>query len=197
MIVWNVWVLLAMPAVWLAWYASRPKYDMNSLISKWLSYRSMILFMVSILTFVWRTGSASDPSPRDPLSETAILGPRIVITFVVFIGFLYLYLIIRTLKSYGIHAGQSESILTSPQARLGVLGEIHQHPRPRVQAITPSERPASILAVSQTRSNEGLEVAFERRGRGRARSDSARHGRRREERRTERMDRSVARRDGI
>jgi hypothetical protein len=121
-----------------------------------------------------------------------------VITFFVFIGFLYLYLIIRTLKRYGIHAGRSESILTSPQARLGVLGDVHVHSRPRVQAMTPSERPTSILGVGQTRNNEVLEVAFERRGRerARARSNSVRHGRRREERLVERMHRSVPRRDG-
>ncbi|KAF8917974.1 hypothetical protein CPB85DRAFT_1284294 [Mucidula mucida] len=60
---WNVWVMLAMPSVWMSW--------------------SMILFIVSILSFVWRTGSVDDPDERAPL--------------------VYFFLIVRTLKSYGSH----------------------------------------------------------------------------------------------
>ena len=41
-ILWNVWVMLAAPAVWLAW--------------------SMVTFLVSILSFVWRTGATDDPA---------------------------------------------------------------------------------------------------------------------------------------
>lgn len=78
---WNVWVLLAMPGVFLAW--------------------SMLLFVASILSFVWRSGAADDPDPRPPLSTKAALGPRIAITGVFGLGMLYLVLIIRTLRSYG------------------------------------------------------------------------------------------------
>ena len=78
---WNVWVLLAMPAVWLAW--------------------SMILFVVAILSYVWRTGASNDPDPRPPLSPRAAVGPRIAVTGVFAVGLVYLVLIVRTLKSYG------------------------------------------------------------------------------------------------
>ncbi|KAG7093371.1 hypothetical protein E1B28_007053 [Marasmius oreades] len=80
-LLWNVWVMLAMPAVWMSW--------------------SMILFIVSILSFVWRTGEVDDPDERAGLSSTAILGPRIAITGVFFIGMLYFFAIVRTLQSYG------------------------------------------------------------------------------------------------
>ncbi|KAK0455722.1 uncharacterized protein EV420DRAFT_1552868 [Desarmillaria tabescens] len=80
---WNVWVMLAMPAVWLSW--------------------SMVYFVISILSFVWRTGSYVDPDEREGLSPTGALGPRIAITGVFLIGMVYLVLIIKTLKSYGTH----------------------------------------------------------------------------------------------
>ncbi|KAE9383002.1 hypothetical protein BT96DRAFT_930075 [Gymnopus androsaceus JB14] len=78
---WNVWVLLAMPAVWMSW--------------------SMIFFIVSIISFVWRTGGESDPPERSPLSDRAVLGPRIAVTFIFFLGMMYFFLIVRTLQSYG------------------------------------------------------------------------------------------------
>lgn len=81
MIWWNVWVLLAMPAVWLAW--------------------SMVLFIVAILSYVWRTDASNDPNPRPPVSPRAALGPRIAITGIFLIGLVYLVLIVRTLKNYG------------------------------------------------------------------------------------------------
>ncbi|KIK63945.1 hypothetical protein GYMLUDRAFT_40154 [Collybiopsis luxurians FD-317 M1] len=81
LVYWNVWVLLAMPAVWMSW--------------------SMILFITSIMSFVWRTGAESDPDERPPLSDKWALGPRIAITFVFFIGMVYFFLIVKTLRSYG------------------------------------------------------------------------------------------------
>ncbi|KAG1840906.1 hypothetical protein DFJ58DRAFT_84489 [Suillus subalutaceus] len=77
---WNVWVLLAMPAVWLAW--------------------SMFFFIVAILSFVWRSDSSADnPSPA-PLSPYAILGPRIAITSLFIVGLIDFMLIIKTLHNY-------------------------------------------------------------------------------------------------
>ncbi|KAF5391240.1 hypothetical protein D9757_003010 [Collybiopsis confluens] len=79
---WNVWVLLGMPAVFMAW--------------------SMILFIVSILSFVWRTGTESDPDERPPLSDKQALGPRIAITLLFLLGMVYFVLIVVTLKSYSV-----------------------------------------------------------------------------------------------
>ncbi|KAF9530921.1 hypothetical protein CPB83DRAFT_809825 [Crepidotus variabilis] len=90
---WNVWVLLAMPAIWLAW--------------------AMLWFMGAILSFVWRTGSVNDPDDRAPLGEVPALITRILITSVLALGMVYLVLIIRTLKKYGSHQGSARSLLPS------------------------------------------------------------------------------------
>ncbi|KAF8131137.1 hypothetical protein EV363DRAFT_1165666, partial [Boletus edulis] len=80
-IFWNVWVLLAMPAIWLAW--------------------SMIFFIVAILAFVWRYGSSADPTTPPLLSPTAAMGPRIAISALFFLGLLYFFAIVKTLHNYG------------------------------------------------------------------------------------------------
>ncbi|KAJ7174446.1 hypothetical protein C8R46DRAFT_1080930 [Mycena filopes] len=78
---WNVWTLLSMPAVFLAW--------------------SVVFFIMSITSFVWSTGSVLDPDERQSLGRHAVLGPRIAITVVLFLGLLYFALIISTLRRYG------------------------------------------------------------------------------------------------
>ncbi|KAH9167607.1 hypothetical protein EDB89DRAFT_2074727 [Lactarius sanguifluus] len=78
-IFWNVWVLLALPGVWLAW--------------------SVLAFVVAIMSFVWRTGAQGQtPSPLSPHAE---LGPRIGITCQVGLGLVYFILVIRTFRNYG------------------------------------------------------------------------------------------------
>jgi hypothetical protein len=85
---WNVWVLLALPGVWLAW--------------------SMVAFLVSIMAFVWRTGAKDDPDPdtgtgtgtERELSGAKMLGPRIAISAVFAIGIVYFVLVIFTFKRY-------------------------------------------------------------------------------------------------
>jgi len=79
-ILWNIWVLLATPAIWLAW--------------------SMIAFCVSILSYVWRTGSVSDTNPPSPLSKHQAIGVRAAITAVFVLGLLNFAMIIRTFRSY-------------------------------------------------------------------------------------------------
>ncbi|KAK7459507.1 hypothetical protein VKT23_009490 [Stygiomarasmius scandens] len=78
---WNVWILLAMPAVWMSW--------------------SMIFFIFSIISYVWRTGSILDPQEREGLSPKAVLGPRIAITGLFVLGMGYFVLIVKTLRAYG------------------------------------------------------------------------------------------------
>ncbi|KAG2126228.1 hypothetical protein DEU56DRAFT_903495 [Suillus clintonianus] len=78
---WNVWVLLAMPAVWLAW--------------------SMFFFIAAILSFVWRSGSSTDSMSPAPLSPTAIMGPRIAITSLFIVGLIDFMMIVKTLHNYG------------------------------------------------------------------------------------------------
>ncbi|KAL1746967.1 hypothetical protein HDZ31DRAFT_32949, partial [Schizophyllum fasciatum] len=79
-ILWNVWVLLAMPVVWLAW--------------------SIILFIVSIMSYVWRTNSVSDPEDRTT-SKSAALGTRIAITCLLGLGVIYLAAMAKTFARYG------------------------------------------------------------------------------------------------
>ncbi|CAL1701919.1 unnamed protein product [Somion occarium] len=80
---WNIWVLLATPAIWLAW--------------------SMISFCVSILSYVWRTGAEDDPEDgiRPPLNPTVALAIRVVVTVIFGLGLLYFALIMRTFSTYG------------------------------------------------------------------------------------------------
>lgn len=61
----------------------------------------MVFFILSIMSFVWRTGSILDPEERPALSPRAALAPRIAVTVLFFIGMIYFMLIVKTLKSYG------------------------------------------------------------------------------------------------
>jgi hypothetical protein len=88
-----------MPAVWLAW--------------------SLILFVISLLSFVWRTGASNDPASPVPLSPHGALAPRIVITCVLAVAVIYFALIVKTLRRY---AGKS---IPPPKMgnRFGMTGE--------------------------------------------------------------------------
>jgi hypothetical protein len=87
---WNVWVLLATPAVWIAW--------------------SMITFIIAILSYVWRSGSTNDPAngawPR--LSPTQS---------VVALGLVYFALIVKTFTQYGIGFDESRAMDGADDAR--------------------------------------------------------------------------------
>ena len=71
-------MLLATPAVWLAW--------------------SMIAFCVAILSFVWRSGSTD--TSFNPLTPTQALGPRIAISVVFAFGLFNFWMVIRTFGTY-------------------------------------------------------------------------------------------------
>ncbi|KNZ78097.1 hypothetical protein J132_02288 [Termitomyces sp. J132] len=77
---WNVWVLLAMPAIWLSW--------------------SIVLYSACVLTFVWRTGTTSDSVLQ--ITPLAALGPRLAVTLTFILGLIYLCLIIREFRRYGV-----------------------------------------------------------------------------------------------
>ena len=77
---WNVWVLLAMPATWLAW--------------------SMILYIVCIMSFVWRTGTTADMD-RGTMSPSEARVPRVIVSVVLSLGLIYFGLIASTLRRYG------------------------------------------------------------------------------------------------
>ncbi|KAJ6568353.1 hypothetical protein DFH09DRAFT_918081 [Mycena vulgaris] len=77
---WNVWVLLAMPAVWLSW--------------------SIVLFLVCIMSFIWLGGTTQDAT-NFAISPRASLGLRIGLTVVFSLGLVYFALIVRTFHRYG------------------------------------------------------------------------------------------------
>ncbi len=63
----------------------------------------MTAFCVAILSYVWRTGSSSDPSDgiRAPLSPEQAVIVRTILTVIFGIGLIYFILILRTFSSYG------------------------------------------------------------------------------------------------
>ncbi|KAG2011214.1 hypothetical protein CC2G_011359 [Coprinopsis cinerea AmutBmut pab1-1] len=80
LIFWNVWVLLAMPAVWLSW--------------------SLILYVCCIMSFLWRT-SALDVDDTRPMSKSGLLAARVVITILLSLGIVYGALVVLTFRRYG------------------------------------------------------------------------------------------------
>jgi hypothetical protein len=80
-VAWNVWVLLALPAVWLAW--------------------AMLLFLTAIMAFVWRSGGDGDDAHQHPLPHAAMLPIRIVISALLALAGVYLAAVIQTFRAYG------------------------------------------------------------------------------------------------
>ena len=118
-------MLLAMPAVWMSWYRILFTFTHPSSPSPFPFFprRSMLFFLASILSFVWRTGSEEDPSSRAPLSTTAVLGPRVTITGVLVLGLVYLVMIVKTLVRYGRGWNGMRVGAISVQRSEGVEGE--------------------------------------------------------------------------
>ena len=62
----------------------------------------MIAFVVSILSYVWRSGATNDPEnggwPR--LTPTQALGPRLAITAFVVLGLLNFLMVLKTFRKY-------------------------------------------------------------------------------------------------
>lgn len=79
----------------------------------------MIAFVVSILSYVWRSGDTNDPVdggwPR--LTPSQALGPRLTITTFVALGLLNFLMILRTFKKYG-NSGGSFVELPTPYRTL-------------------------------------------------------------------------------
>jgi len=72
----------------------------------------MIFFIISILSFVWRTGSTNDPPDppgRSPLSPTASLVVRIALTALFGLGMVYFAMIVNTLRKYGTQFADRET----------------------------------------------------------------------------------------
>ncbi|KAF5313561.1 hypothetical protein D9611_010191 [Ephemerocybe angulata] len=100
-IFWNVWVMLAMPAVWLGWSVALDFFKPSSYSDEHHMNRSMILYLVCVMSFVWQTGTVSDRVPASLLAgDLEVLVPRIIISAVLGLGFVYLVLIALTFRRY-------------------------------------------------------------------------------------------------
>ncbi|KAI6038095.1 hypothetical protein EDC04DRAFT_3113890 [Pisolithus marmoratus] len=108
-ILWNVWVMLALPGVWLAW--------------------SMIFFIASILSFVWRSGSTTDPSTPSPLDPTAAIGPRVLVSAFFLLGLIYFAAIVKTLQGYGRVSGATREAETAGETRDAIREETEMERR--------------------------------------------------------------------
>ncbi|KAJ7084578.1 hypothetical protein B0H15DRAFT_783771 [Mycena belliarum] len=107
-ILWNVWILLAIPAVWLAW--------------------SIILFVTCIMAFAWRTGAITD-SVDNAISPNAAQGLRVGLSAVLAVALVYLYLILRTFRTYGDAMDRKWNEKVSRWAREGRYAQIQSYPR--------------------------------------------------------------------
>ncbi|KIY46477.1 hypothetical protein FISHEDRAFT_16670, partial [Fistulina hepatica ATCC 64428] len=77
-LLWNVWVLLAMPAVWFTW--------------------ALVLFITAVMTFAWRTGFDAHTYH---VPHAAALGTRIGLSCLLALAFMYLVLMVLTFIEYG------------------------------------------------------------------------------------------------
>lgn len=75
---WNVWVMLAMPAIWLVW--------------------SILAYVAAVMSFMWRIRPGAAIAQIPPREEFAL---RVLICLIFAIGVVYALLIINTLRRYG------------------------------------------------------------------------------------------------
>ncbi|KAJ7585114.1 hypothetical protein C8J56DRAFT_829369 [Mycena floridula] len=88
-ILWSPAVMMAMPVVWLSW--------------------SLILFIVCIMAYVWRTQSIDDPVVRTT-SKGVAMGTRIAISSLLLLGIIYLLAMIHTFSHYSLNATWRERV---------------------------------------------------------------------------------------
>ncbi|KAF8209643.1 hypothetical protein K438DRAFT_1711883 [Mycena galopus ATCC 62051] len=79
-VLWNVWIMLAIPAIWLAW--------------------SIVLFVTCIMAFTWRTGATTD-SISTAISQNAARGLRIGVSALLAVALVYFFLIVKMFRKYG------------------------------------------------------------------------------------------------
>ena len=156
-IFWNVWVFLAMPATWLAWqvFFQPLRYGVDLLNIS--SSRSMIMYIVCITSFVWRTGTTDD-ADRGLMTPENAFPFRIIVTVVLSLGLLYFFLIASTLRRYGEMMDQTwhrrivgwinETVAPAPYSAAG-SGHIPTTPFPS------ADPPASVTKYPQAESGFG------------------------------------------
>ncbi|KAI6027084.1 hypothetical protein EDC04DRAFT_2899357 [Pisolithus marmoratus] len=91
--------------------------------------RSMIFFIASILSFVWRSGSTTDPSTPSPLDPTAAIGPRVLVSAFFLLGLIYFAAIVKTLQGYGRVSGATREAETAGETRDAIREETEMERR--------------------------------------------------------------------
>ncbi len=64
------------------------------------NYRSIILYIACIMSFIWRTNAGST-QPASTLSDTSVLLIRVFMSAVLGLGFIYSALVLKTFSRYG------------------------------------------------------------------------------------------------
>lgn len=93
----------------------------------------MLAFCLSILSYVWRTGSSDDPDDgaRPALTPGEALVMRTVLTVLFGVGIVFFVVILRTFASYGTdESGWRRSWLNSAQFGRARRARERNHPRP-------------------------------------------------------------------
>ena len=103
------------------------------------SIRSIILYIICIVAFVWRAGT-TDP-PYGPLSPRAALGPRLAISSVLGLGLIYFLLVLNTFRRYGDDMDKAWSARVAGWAREKLSNEKRYHAYPNE-----SRRPRSYTS---------------------------------------------------
>ena len=89
-----------MPATWLGWQVSFEIYNEKIDSLNIFCSRSMIVYIVCIMSFVWRTGTTDDAN-RGPMTPEDAIAFRILVSVVLSLGVIYFVLIASTLRKYG------------------------------------------------------------------------------------------------
>jgi hypothetical protein len=93
-LLWNIWILLSLPAVWLAWGA--------------------VNFCIVIILLLWRIAPGVGEGPLGTSQDADILGPRIAVTVTWAIGALHIFLVVKTFLAWS----GSGNIITFDQQKL-------------------------------------------------------------------------------
>ncbi|KIM20571.1 hypothetical protein M408DRAFT_130048 [Serendipita vermifera MAFF 305830] len=152
-LLWNIWIMLSLPVMWLVY--------------------SLLFFCITILGFVWTSGTGThvDP-PTDDDRAAVILGPRIGVTVVFAIGFVYFCLVLNTFRVWsGVTISPNNDTLVnlnSPDSRanmndletsaLALAGADNQSPPALPKTIHELDTIVPVGAGGQSQSMDALQA---------------------------------------
>ncbi|KAJ7029771.1 hypothetical protein C8F04DRAFT_1115827 [Mycena alexandri] len=156
-ILWNVWILLAIPTIWLVW--------------------SIVLFVTCIMAFTWRTGATGD-TVHAALSHNTAQGLRIGVSAVLAVALIYFLLVVKTFRKYGDAMDRRWRQKVIGWTQEGHYAQIGMHPgawvpdpppNPHSHAHRPHSRAGSFNTPSTPRGSRSNLATERRRGRSESR----------------------------